>query len=552
MPEGEMRRAPQLWEQKLARTTSVLGVGIDGDTTTSLSDESPVPGSDDGTEPVPGEPPVDDFIAPSTPVLSGTVQGIRVAWDGLNANGDPYPGGTYVEVHIATSGATFTPSSATLAGTLVGAAGFFTIGALTASTTYYVRLVGVDDAGNRTSPSTAASSQTGLTTTNDYGTATITSGAVSFDARAIGGITTTVGTTAPTSPVTGDIWLDSTGGAIVHKRWSGSAWVTQAWGSSSISANAITATQIAAGAVTAGAIAANAITAEKINASAVTADKISADAINGKTITGATVQTATGTGARVVLDTAGIRGFNSSNQERFNLNATTGEATVTGSLRTAVSGARVEMGTAFSSLSAVSLYGASGLVGAFLTNPFGSGTIIGANGQAFEIVGSSVKINPATTIEGALSVAGNVTSQGIKNNTTASSANVRINASALLLEVTSTVRHKDQLVPLTDDLQGVTDHGKLASFPASVDPYDVLTLTPTEFRSLAEGDDNARMLGFIAEDVAEKFPWAANWNEQGVPSAVEDRPMIAALLAVVKDQQATIQNLSDRLDALEA
>jgi hypothetical protein len=317
---GELRRPPQLWEEKLARTTSILGVGIGSGDATAIVTEPPTPGTDGGVEPAPSLPPEDEFLAPSTPTLSGTVQGIRVSWNGLDKDGDPYPSGAFVEVHISTTGATFTPDATTLAGTLLGSAGFFTIGALTAGTTYYVRLVGVDAAGNRTDPSTAASSQTGLTTTNDYGTATIGSGAVSFDARAIGGITTTVGTTQPSNPVVGDIWLDSTGGAIVHKRWSGSAWVTQAWGSSSISANAITATQIAAGAITAGAIAANAVTAEKINANAVTADKINAgavsadkiaanavtaekiaaDAINGKTITGATIQTSPG-GNRIII-----------------------------------------------------------------------------------------------------------------------------------------------------------------------------------------------------------------------------------------------------------
>jgi hypothetical protein len=279
-----------------------------------------------------------DFIAPSTPTLSGTVQGLRVSWDGLNSAGNRYPSDVYVEVHYATSGATFTPSSSTLAGTLLGSAGFFTIMGLTAGTTYYVRLVGVDAKGNRTAASTAASSQTGLTTSSDYGTATIGSGAVSFNARQIGGITTTVGTTQPSSPVTGDIWLDSSGGAIVHKRWNGSAWVTQAWGSDSISAGAVTATQIAAGAITAGAIAANAITADKINASAVTADKIaasavtadkiaanaitaakiSAGAIDGQTITGAVVRTRDGAGrvelANNTSHSDSITWFGSSNQ----------------------------------------------------------------------------------------------------------------------------------------------------------------------------------------------------------------------------------------------
>lgn len=50
--------------------------------------------------------------------------------------------------------------------------------------------------------------------------------AVNFTARDLGGVTTTAATSAPSSPVTGDIWIDTTGGANLFKRWSGSAWVT--------------------------------------------------------------------------------------------------------------------------------------------------------------------------------------------------------------------------------------------------------------------------------------------------------------------------------------
>jgi hypothetical protein len=47
---------------------------------------------------------------------------------------------------------------------------------------------------------------------------------VNFTARAIGGITTTYATTAPASPIAGDLWFDTDDG--MHQwRWSGSAWV---------------------------------------------------------------------------------------------------------------------------------------------------------------------------------------------------------------------------------------------------------------------------------------------------------------------------------------
>jgi hypothetical protein len=146
--------------------------------------------------------------------------------------------------------------------------------------------------------------------------------------------------------------------------------------------------------------------------------------------------------------------------------------------------------------------------------------------------------------------AGGVFSYGIDDNTTANAANVRVGGSAQLLRSTSTARLKDDLVPLIGDLAGVPAE-KISDEAASIDPRDVLLIAPTEFRSLSPADGDARMFGLIAEDVAAKLPWAANWDEEGIPSAVEDRPILAALLFVVREQQEAIAGLSARLEALE-
>ena len=505
MPDGELRRPPQLWEQKLARTTAVVGMGVGGDATAVVTDP-PTPGTDGGVEPAPVTPPVDDFVAPSTPTLSGTVQGLRVSWNGLNVNGVAYPTGTYVEIHIATSGATFTPSSSTLAGRLLGSAGFFTIGALTAGTTYWVRLVGVDEAGNRTSPSTAASSQTGLTTSSDYGTATIGAGAVSFNARSIGGITTTVGTTAPSSPVTGDIWLDSTGGSIVHKRWDGSSWVTQAWGSSSLSANCITATQIAAGAITAGAIAANAITAEKINANAITADKINASAITADKIASNAITAAK-------IDATAIDG-----------------KTITGSvIRTSAGASRVALADGFVDI--LSFY--SG--GSVQASMYGFSTGVAVSGNVSMLNG--------------LEVSGNVQSDALSATATATAVpNLRAGTDGVIIKtshVNSAQRFKQDIVSLNNHAPHGVDVGRVGD-ARTVDPYSVLAIAPVQFTRVADG---VTRTGFIAEDVEAKFSTCVDYDEQGRIEGVDVRGIVAALLAIVNDQQQRITALEDMVKA---
>lgn len=546
MPDGQMRRPPQLWEQRLARTTSVLGVGLSsGGDTTAIVPPQPPPGSGGGTEPAPVLPAPGAFIKPSTPTLVGGLQGINVLWDGLNSAGDLWPYDTsWVEVHMATTGTAFTPGTATLKGRLARPGALF-VGGLTAGSAYYFKFRGADPAGNYTEASDAATGSPGLTTSSDYGTATIGTGAVSFNARTIGGVTNTVGAVAPSSPLTGDIWLDSSPGtAIVHKIWNGSTWVTNAWGSASIAAGQITALQIAAGAVTAGAIAADAITGKTITGGTITGSQITGGTITGGYLSGGTIS-----GGYI-----------------------TGGTVDGGNFRTASSGVRIEIGTAILGNAGLINVKGSGAAdgGQILNNTITGGLTVSAYTKPLTLGGSRIDADgnlqclADLDVDGAFTTApsaggaglrasssGAVYSYGIDDNTTANAANVRVGASAQLLKSTSTVRLKDELTPLADDLAGVPAD-KLADFPASVDPYDVLTVTPTEFRSLSPADGDCRSLGFIAEDVAAKLPWAANWDDEGLPSAVEDRPILAALLWVVREQQATITDLRARIEALEA
>jgi hypothetical protein len=534
VPDGQLRRPPQLWEQRLARTTSILGAGISssGDATAIVPPSLP-PGSGGGTEPAPVPPAAGVFKKPSTPTLIGAVQGINVIWDGLNSDGDLWPYDTsFVEVHMSTAGTGFTPGTATLKGRLARPGGLY-VGGLTAGTTYHFRLRGADPAGNFTEPSNAASGLTGLTAASDYGTATIGSGAVSFNARQIGGVTNTVGATAPTSPILNDVWLDSSPGtAIIHKIWNGSTWVTNAWGSASIAAGQITALQIAAGAVTAGAISAGAITANKIQAGAVTTDKLTAGTISGFFISGGTIS----------------GGF------------VTGGTIEGASLRTASSGARIEMGSAFGVLSAIQFFSSAGSHGSIgsglgsgelLLAP-GSGGTIYLNGKAF--INNNLDVNGL--VEGdSLKISGaNVDMQGVYDNNTTGIDNVGITGAAnyRLRRISSSQDIKYDITPLAGEMSPSVDPDRISDV-ATVDPLDILNVAVTEFSVIDDGEPTERrVLGFIADDVADKLPIAVTRYDDGRPAGVLDTSLIAAVLAVVKDQAATIADLRARIEALEA
>jgi hypothetical protein len=545
--------------------TGVLGVGLSssGDNTAIVPPE-PVPGGGGGVEPAPVGPPPGAFIKPSTPQLIGAVQGINVLWNGLNADGDLWPYDTsYIEVHSSTAGTGFTLGTATLRGRLARPGGLY-VGGLTAGSTYHFRFRGADPAGNFTVASDAASGQTGQTIAGDLGVSSVGTAQISFNARTIGGVTNSVQPTAPSSPLLGDVWLDtSPGTAVIHKVYNGTSFVTNAWGSASIAAGQITALQIAAGAITAGAITAGTINGWYIQGSTVAGNQITGGTITGGFISGGTVSGGFITGGTV------SGGF------------VTGGTVEGATIQTRAGGSRIriddDVSGPYGTNDAIEFVGGgnsraliswdeSDLMLDFYANYFGVYSRSGGT-TTFDVSGKleadSAVIGGALTANDSLAVSfsgGNrafrvasdeVFSYGIEDNTTANAANVRVGASAQLLKSTSTVRLKDELAPLDDGLAGVPPD-KLADFPPSVDPYDVLTLTATEFRSLSPADGDSRALGFIAEDVAAKLPWAANWDEAGLPSAVEDRPILAALLHVVKEQQSTITDLRTRIEALEA
>jgi hypothetical protein len=439
-----MRRAPQLWEQRLARTTSILGAGISssGDATAIVPPSSP-PGAGGGTEPAPVAPAPGLFIAPSTPTLIGSVQGINVVWNGLNSAGDLWPSDTsYVEVHMSTVGTGFTPDASTLKGRLVRPGGLAVVG-LTAGTTYHFRLRGADPAGNFTSAGAAASGTPGLINAPD------------------------------------------------------------------IAANAITANSIVAGT----------ITGWDINSA-----YLSGGTISGGFITGATVEGS--------------------------------------SFRTAASGARVEIGSAYSALSSIQLFNSSGAAGSIVTDLNG-GVTVASSGSTKTVLGNATGGGETSgpfrsvgkiTGDGAMEITGaNVDMIGVFNNNTTGIDEVGIvSGTGRLRRISSSQAIKYDVTPITGTLSPSVDSDRVSDV-VTVDPLSVLDVAVTEFSVIDDGEPTERrVLGFIAEDVADKLPVAVSRDADGQPLGVLNTSLVAALLAVAQQQQATIEDLRTRIEALEA
>ena len=92
---------------------------------------------------------------PDTPTVTGTLNGVLVTWDGLIGASAPLADFLWCEVHVSTTTG-FTPSSATLKGTLVSAA-VFPVTGLTVGTTYFVKLMARNTSGVAGTPSVQAS-----------------------------------------------------------------------------------------------------------------------------------------------------------------------------------------------------------------------------------------------------------------------------------------------------------------------------------------------------------------------------------------------------------
>ncbi|MFJ2866844.1 hypothetical protein [Kitasatospora sp. NPDC087314] len=103
---------------------------------------------------------------PSKPVVTSLIGALRAVWDGRGSAGEEMPADfAELEVHASTA-AGFTPSTATIVDRLAGAAAAPITG-LSYGTTYYVKFVARDRAGNASPPSAEASATPALVIRSD-------------------------------------------------------------------------------------------------------------------------------------------------------------------------------------------------------------------------------------------------------------------------------------------------------------------------------------------------------------------------------------------------
>ena len=289
----------------------------------------------------------------------------------------------------------------------------------------------------------------------------------------------------------------------------------------------INAPDIAANAITANSIVAGTITGWSINAAYLSGGTISGGFITGGTVQGSLIKSAA-SGQRVEIQSSQVSLIDSGNTSRGVIYAdSTNGMLVGGGTKLYLWGDTVYLGPT---------------LGPFVTVT--SGAVAGAS-----LAATGNTTSASLTVSGA-----NVDMEGVYNNNTTGIDNVGITGAAnyRLRRISSSQDIKYDITPVAGELSASVDPNRVSTV-ATVNPLDILNVAVAEFSVIDEGQPTERrVLGFIADDVADKLPVAVTRYDDGRPAGVLDTSLIAAVLAVVKEQQATITDLRTRIEALEA
>lgn len=306
-------------------------------------------------------------------------------------------------------------------------------------------------------------------------------------------------------------------------------------------------------------------------------------AINGNGITVYSGGSAT-SGARVVLNSAGIAGFNSGGAATFSIDSSNGNVSISGALFTGgtISGGSLNIAgnciinssgyltatgatitgniTATSGSFTGSIYASGGTIGGFTIQStylsgsggftlYSNGTIDGGNSNTLYYgyvnvgggfpSGARFQVNGNSEFTGTVIATGSITAQGelyaAGHQTTTNAANgyVFTTGGRIARSTASSERYKENITNLVDINE--LNPRKLLDLPVRAFTYKADHLVDT--------DDRAGQLipGFIAEEVDAIYPIAADYLNG--PESWNDRIIIPALLALIQDQEKRIQVL---------
>jgi hypothetical protein len=357
------------------------------------------------------------------------------------------------------------------------------------------------------------------------------------------------GTTPTGSFAVGDLWFDTSNDNRIS-RWDGSSWVQYGLGNLAISnldAGKISTGYLAADRIEVNSLSGNKITtntldAVKIVALSITADKIAtytitADQIAGSTITAAEIATGTITANEIEAGSITVDRLTAGTLTAFTLRTSSGARRVTVSASTN-SISFTEASTTVGHIGPASVDGIVMHYGStFNPNVTTYPNAYVSSGDARIAYSSGIYVQVSST---GVVMNGNVyTLDAFYNqdaSTSANAANTRMDTDGRTRRSTaSSARFKEDIV----DLLSVPD----------LNPAGLLTLPIRAFKFKSDyldaTDNRSGMLvpGFIAEEVAEHYPIAADSDNEGVIENWNERFVIPGMLALIQDLNTRIKTL---------
>ena len=350
------------------------------------------------------------------------------------------------------------------------------------------------------------------------------------------------GTTPTGTFSVGDLWFNTSSDNAIS-RWDGSTWVLNTLGNNalaSISANKITAGTIDASVITvsninAGNISTGTLAAARIATGSLDANKLTAGTILASNIATGTI-TATQIAAGTITTTQLATGTLSAN------NITTGTLSASVGL-TATTGTIGGF-----TLSASSIFSGTSLV------IESTGNISGGNSQTlfygFVNIGGGFASGERLIVTGNSSFVGNIITTGnvtAQNdyyypfpNVSSGTANLRVQAGStpagrIVDNGASSQRYKHDIVNLRDVPE--LDPRKLYDLPVRAFKYNLDYLNANDDRY------DVLMPGFIAEEVDQVYPLAADYEPTIGIQTWNDRMLIPAMMALIQDLHKEIQTL---------
>ena len=117
----------------------------------------------------------------------------------------------------------------------------------------------------------------------------------------------------------------------------------------------------------------------------------------------------------------------------------------------------------------------------------------------------------------------------------------------------STISIKENILPLTGIQSSVVPKEKngIGKSSLKTDPENIFNITPVEY-SIVNEDDSVKEVGFIVEDLLEKWPSAVTYDKNGNPQSYNTNSIVAGLIYAVSTLKNKVEELQGRVVELES